>query len=104
PYLGMGVICLGLGRAIAGSAAPKAASPEEEGLAADLAKASKAQDSDKLETFRVPGNGATGWVFWNGGAEDVTVSRGGHSITVRSKRIGYLQIADDGALQVKEEL
>jgi hypothetical protein len=64
----------------------------------------RSADSDKLETFRVPGKGATGWVFWNGGAEDVTVSRGGHSITVRAKRIGYLQIADDGALQVKEEL
>ena len=54
PYLGMGVICLGIGRAIAGSAAPKAASPEEEeGLAADLAKAAKVQDSDKLETEAV---------------------------------------------------
>ncbi|MBR5079804.1 MAG: hypothetical protein IKX30_13790 [Victivallales bacterium] len=64
----------------------------------------RSEDSDKLETFRVPGKGATGWVLWNGGAEDVTVSRGGHSITVHPKRIGYLQIADDGALQVKEEL
>ena len=64
----------------------------------------RSEDSDKLETFRVPGKGATGWVFWNGGAEDVTVSRGGHSITVHPKRIGYLQIADDGTLQVRDEL
>ena len=62
------------------------------------------EDPDKLETFRVPGKGATGWVFWNGGDETINVSRGGHSITVHPKRIGYLQIADDGALQVKEEL
>ena len=62
-------------------------------------------DPDKLETFRVPGKGATGWVFWNGGADDVTVSRGGHSITIRPKHIGYLQIANGlGELQVREEL
>ena len=43
PYAGMGAICLGLGRAIAGSAAPKAAEPEEDdSLAADLKKVEKA--------------------------------------------------------------
>ena len=71
---------------------------------ADASMTRRSEDSDKLETFRVPGKNATGWVFWNGGTEDVTVSRDGHSMTVRPKRIGYLQIADDGALQVKEEL
>ena len=71
---------------------------------ADASMTRRSEDSDKLETFRVPGKNATGWVFWNGGAEDVTVTRDGHSMTVRPKRIGYLQIADDGALQVKEEL
>jgi hypothetical protein len=57
-----------------------------------------------LETFRVAGKGGMGWVFWNGGDETVTTTRGWHSITIHPKRIGYLQIADDGALQVKEEL
>ncbi len=50
PYLGMGVICLGLGRAISGSARAKAAAPvekpeEEEGLAADLKAAADAEDA-----------------------------------------------------------
>ncbi|MBR5838545.1 MAG: hypothetical protein IKZ84_08355, partial [Victivallales bacterium] len=71
---------------------------------ADASMTRRDEDPDKLETFRVPGKGATGWVFWNGGDETLTVSRDGHSITVRPKRIGYLQIADDGTLQVKEEL
>ena len=80
---------------------------EQYGLLLQSANASmtrRAADPDKLETFRVPGKNATGWVFWNGGAEDVTVSRDGHSITIRPNHIGYLQIADDGALQLKEEL
>ncbi len=80
---------------------------EQYGLLLQSASASmtrRAADPDKLETFRVPGKNATGWVFWNGGADDVTVSRGGHSITICPNRIGYLQIADDGTLQVKEEL
>ncbi len=51
PYLGMGVICLGLGRAIAGSARAKAVEPEEEeeGLAADLKKAAKAKKQADFE-------------------------------------------------------
>ena len=47
PYLGMGAICLGLGRAIAGSAAAKAdakaaGDEEDDSLAADLQKVAKA--------------------------------------------------------------
>ena len=57
-----------------------------------------------LETFRVPGKGATGWVFWNGGTGPVEVERGGYRLTVGALRVGYLQVAADGALQVKEEL
>ncbi|MGX8774052.1 MAG: hypothetical protein ACSW8G_03230 [Bacillota bacterium] len=50
PYFGMGVICLGLGRAIAGSASSKAAEPEEEdSLAADLARAAKAKAAEEKE-------------------------------------------------------
>lgn len=50
PYLGMGVICLGLGRAIAGSARAKAVEPEEEeGLEADLKKAAKAKKQADFE-------------------------------------------------------
>ena len=50
PYLGMGVICLGLGRAIAGSARAKAEEPEEEeGLAADLKAAAKAKKQADFE-------------------------------------------------------
>ena len=53
PYFGMGIICLGLGRAISGSANAKAVYPEKEeeddSLAADLqkvAKANAAKDRD----------------------------------------------------------
>ena len=52
----------------------------------------------------MPGKGATGWVFWNGGTRPVEVERGGYRLTVGALRVGYLQIAADGALQVKEEL
>lgn len=61
-------------------------------------------DPATLETFRVPGKGATGWVFWNGGTGPVEVERDGHRLTVGALRVGYLQVAADGALQVKEEL
>jgi hypothetical protein len=55
-----------------------------------------------LTVFRVPGKGAVGWVFWNGGDRPVSAERGGHSITVEPNRAGYLQLADDGSLQVRE--
>ena len=61
-------------------------------------------DPVTLETFRVPGRGATGWVFWNGGEAAVACERGGHRIAVGPRRVGYLQVAQDGALQVREEL
>ena len=64
----------------------------------------RASDPTALETFRVPGRGASGWVFWNGGMESVEVERCGQRLTVGPKRVGYLQIADDGCCQVKEEL
>lgn len=64
----------------------------------------RAGDPATLETFRVPGKGATGWVFWNGGEGPVEVARDGHRLTVGPRRAGYLQVASDGALQVKEEL
>ena len=63
-----------------------------------------AEDPETLETFHVPGKGATGWVFWNGGDAPVTVRRGGYSLSVGPKRVGYLQISEDGKLQVGEEL
>lgn len=62
------------------------------------------QDPDTLETFRVPGKGATGWVFWNGGDHPATVERGGARVTVGASRVGYLQIRDDGQVEVNEEL
>ena len=55
-----------------------------------------------LEVFRVPGKGATGWVFWNGGYDTISFGKGGHTIRIPPQRVGYLQIADDGALEVKE--
>lgn len=64
----------------------------------------RAGDPEALETFRVPGKDATGWVFWNGGTGPAEVERGGHRLAVGAQRVGYLQIAADGALQVKEEL
>ncbi|MDO4366458.1 MAG: hypothetical protein Q4D70_06645, partial [bacterium] len=64
----------------------------------------RAGDPVTLETFRVPGKDATGWVFWNGGTGPVEVERGGYRLTVGALRVGYLQVAADGALQVKEEL
>ena len=64
----------------------------------------RAGDPVTLETFRVPGKDATGWVFWNGGTGPAEVERGGHRLAVGAQRVGYLQVAADGALQVKEEL
>ena len=64
----------------------------------------RAADPEALETFRVPGRGATGWVFWNGGATAVECLRDGHRLTVGPKRAGYLQVSSDGALQAREEL
>ena len=72
--------------------------------AAGCAFTRRAEDPETLETFRVPGKGATGWVFWNGGESSVEVRRDGHNLSVGPKRVGYLQIADDGKLQVREEL
>ena len=72
--------------------------------AAGCAFTRRAEDPETLDTFRVPGNGATGWVFWNGGESPVEVRRGGHALIVGAKRVGYLQIADDGKLQIREEL
>lgn len=66
--------------------------------------ARRPEDPATLETFRVPGAGATGWVFWNGGTDAVEVKRGGASVKVGPKRIGYLQVASDGKVEVNEEL
>ena len=63
----------------------------------------RAGDPGTLETFRVPGRGATGWVFWNGGDAAADCVRDGHRLTVGPGRAGYLQVASDGALQVREE-
>jgi hypothetical protein len=71
--------------------------------AAGCAFTRRAEDPETLETFRVPGEGATGWVFWNGGESPVDARRGGHAVTVRPGHAGYLQIAADGTLQVREE-
>ena len=72
--------------------------------AAGCAFTRRAEDSEAIETFRVPGKGATGWVFWNGGESPVEVRRSGHALTVGPKRVGYMQITDAGTLQVREEL
>ncbi len=64
----------------------------------------RAKDPDTLETFKVPGAGATGWVFWNGGKKPVEVRRGAGRLTVGPRRVGYLQLGDDGRVQVREEL
>lgn len=61
-------------------------------------------DPATLETFKVPGEKATGWVFWNNDDKPVKAERQGHSVTVGPKRVGYLQIADDGKLEIAEEL
>lgn len=61
-------------------------------------------DPETLMTYRVPGEGCTGWVFWNGGDEAVTVERGGHKLTVGAQRVGYLQVTDAGTCEVSEEL
>ena len=72
---------------------------------AGVAFARRDGDPDTLETYRVPGVGATAWLFWNGDEkESVTVERGGHRLTIGPERGGYLQIADDGKLEVAEEL
>lgn len=63
-----------------------------------------ADDPETVDVFRVPGKGATGWVFWNGDEKAREVRRNGFRLTVGARRVGYLQIADTGVLQVKEEL
>ena len=70
--------------------------------AAGCAFTRRAEDPETLETYRVPGEGATGWVFWNGGESSVEVRRGGHAITVGPQRVGYLQISSDGHVEVCE--
>ncbi len=65
----------------------------------------RAEDPETLETFRVPGRGGVvGWVFWNEGEKPITVARGGQTLVVGPKRVGYLQLAADGSVQAKEEL
>ena len=71
--------------------------------AAGCAFTRRAEDPETLETYRVPGEGATGWVFWNAGDASVRATRGGHAVTVRPGHAGYLQIADDGRLEASEE-
>ena len=64
-----------------------------------------AGDPDTLETYRVPGKGATAWLFWNGDEKrPVTVERDGHRLTIGAERGGYLQISDDGRVEVATEL
>ena len=69
---------------------------------AQAAYTRRLQDPESLETFRVPGQGATGWVFWNGGQTTITTERGGHALTLKPKQAGYLQVADDGSLQLQQ--
>ena len=64
----------------------------------------RACDPEALETFRVPGRGATGWVFWNGGAESVEAEREGHRLRIGPSRAGYLQIGAAGAVEFQGEL
>ena len=72
--------------------------------AAGVALTRIASEPESLEVFRVPGKGATGWVFWNGGNIPVSTGRGGHAIQIPPQRVGYLQIANDGILQIRETL
>ena len=62
------------------------------------------EDPDFLDTYRVPGEGAAGWVFWNGGDRLVTTRREGREISVAPRRIRYLQISSRGEVEVDEEL
>ncbi len=73
--------------------------------AAGVASTRRADDPDTLETYRVPGKGATAWLFWNGDEKrPVTVEREGHRLTIGPERGGYLQVADDGRVEVASEL
>ncbi len=72
---------------------------------AGVSSTRRPEDPDTLETYRVPGVGATAWVFWNGDEKKpVTVERGGHCITIGPERGGYLQISGDGRLEASAEL
>ena len=64
----------------------------------------RAGDLETLDTYCVPGEGATGWVFWNAADKPVSTARDGHEIMIGPERIGYLQVAADGTLEAKEEL
>lgn len=73
--------------------------------AAGVASTRLAGDPDTLETYRVPGKGATAWLFWNGDEKrPVTVERDGHRLTIGAERGGYLQVSDDGRAEVSTEL
>lgn len=61
-------------------------------------------DPPALDTWRVPGVGSHAWVFWNGGEVRIEVERDGHKCAVSPKRVGYLQVADDGSLVRSVEL
>lgn len=50
----------------------------------------------------MPGVGATGWVFFNGGKVPVSVERFGSRFDLDAGHAGYLQLSDAGAVEVKE--
>ena len=64
----------------------------------------RAEDPETLDTYRVPGEGATGWVFWNAAEQPVTTVREGQTVTVPAKGLVYLQLAADGTVEVRETL
>ena len=70
--------------------------------AAGCATTRRAEDPETLETYRVPGVGATGWVFFNGGKAPVSVERFGNRFDLGAGQTGYLQLSDAGAVEVKE--
>ena len=72
--------------------------------AAGCACARQEGDPEELEVFRVPGKGAVGWMFWNGGEKPLAAERAGRRVTVRPARPVYLQVSDSGRVEACEEL
>jgi len=70
--------------------------------AAGCAFTRRPEDPEALETYRVPGEGANGWVFFNGGTEPLAVERFGRRLELGGGHAAYLQRDEGGTVEVAE--
>ena len=55
-------------------------------------------DPEGVDIMRVPGEGETAWVVWNGGERAVTFSRGGKALQIPAEGVGLIRVATSGQL------